>query len=354
MQYPLKFVPVFKDYLWGGQNLKKLGKQFPGDKAAESWEISAHKDGMSIVANGPLAGKTLTELVSEFKEGFVGTLSFSRYQDRFPLLLKLIDAQDSLSVQVHPNDTYAQTYENDLGKTEMWLILEAAPDAAIIYGFKLNMTREAFAEAIAASKIGDCLKSMDVKKGDVIYIPAGTVHAIGKGIMIAEIQQSSNATYRLYDFDRKNPDGTTRPLHIQKALDTINFDDLTRKGIYKGLPIKPQDGLVIRPIIADPHFCTEILEIDGKAEQNADSRSFQTLMITDGSGELVYDNEALPLSKGESVLIPANTGHYAIKGRLTALRSYIGDVQTDIIQPLLEAGYSRQEIDAEVAGLDQF
>jgi mannose-6-phosphate isomerase len=354
MQYPLKFAPVFKDYLWGGQNLKLLGKQFPGEKAAESWEISAHKDGMSIAANGPLAGKTLAELVSELQEAFVGTLSFSQYQDRFPLLLKLIDAQDSLSVQVHPNDAYARTYENDLGKTEMWLILEAAPDAAIIYGFKQKMTREAFAQAIEAGKIGDCLSSLKVKKGDVIYIPAGTVHAIGKGIMIAEIQQSSNATYRLYDFDRKNPDGTTRPLHIQKALDTINFDDLTRKGIYKGLSIKTEDGLVIKPIIADPHFCTELLEIDGKASLHADGRSFQTLMITEGSGELVFGKESLPLTRGESVLIPANTGQYTIKGCLTALRSYVGDVQKDIIQPLLDAGWSREEIDAEVAGLDQF
>lgn len=354
MQYPLKFIPVFKDYLWGGQNLRRLGKQFPGDKAAESWEISAHKDGMSIVSNGPLTGKTLAELVSEFKENFVGTLSFSRYQDRFPLLLKLIDAQDSLSVQVHPNDAYARTYENDLGKTEMWLILEAAPDAVIIYGFKEKMTREAFARAIEAGKIGDCLSTLDVKRGDVIFIPAGTVHAIGKGIMIAEIQQSSNATYRLYDFDRKNPDGTTRPLHIQKALDTINFNDITRKGIYKGLPIRAQDGLVIRPIIADPHFCTEILEIDGKAELHADSRSFQTLMITDGSGVLECGSQTLTLQRGESVLIPANTGLYAIKGRLTALRSYIGDIEKDILQPLLDAGWSRPEIDAEVAGLDQF
>lgn len=350
--YPIKFMPLFKDYLWGGQNLRRLGKSFPGSKAAESWEISAHPDGMSLAANGPFTGKSLAELVSDYGSAFVGSLSQTQYGLRFPLLIKLIDAADILSVQVHPHDAYAAQHEKDQGKTEMWLILEAEPGAVIIYGFRDSISQEGFLDALAKGKIGECLQTMPVKSGDLIYIPAGTVHAIGKGIIIAEIQQNSNATYRLYDYDRKNADGSSRPLHLQKALDVIDWKHGTRNGLYEGLSRKQNGGLIIRPVVADPHFCTEIITVKGEAELLSDDRSFQTLIITAGTAQIPHPAAPVTLARGESVLIPANMGLYSLKGDFSALRSYIGDREADIIKPLLEAGYSKEEILKHVAGLD--
>lgn len=348
--YPLTFKPLYKNYLWGGRNLEKLGKVLPDGIVAESWEISAHQDGMGIVAEGALEGSSLKELADGYGEKLLGSLSVSKYQRAFPLLLKFFDANDWLSVQVHPNDEYARIHENDFGKTEMWYIVDAEPGSSILYGLNRKLTRAEFKKIIDEGRISEVLKKVPVSAGDIVYIPAGTVHAAGNGILIAEIQQNSNATYRLYDFDRKNPDGTTRPLHIEKALDSINFDKATNTGKTKGLSYK-NGNADIRIIIADPHFCVDMIDIDGKTDLSADGRSFMAYLFYDGDGLLEWDNGSMPLRAGRSVLIPASLGAYTIKGKVKALRAYIGDINEDVMRPLLAAGYEKEQIVNSVAGL---
>ena len=348
--YPITFQPLYKDYLWGGRNLERLGKSLPDGIVAESWEISAHHDGMGIVASGRYKGKTLEALVNQFGEVFLGSRSYKQYRNKFPLLLKFIDANDRLSVQVHPNDEYARTHENDLGKTEMWYVLDAQPDAHILYGLTRRMSKDEFRSILNKGRIGDILKSVPVKKGDVIYIPAGTVHAIGSGILIAEIQQNSNATYRLYDYDRKNPDGTSRPLHIDRAIDSIDFENVAGDGKRKGLAYD-RDGASIRVVVADPHFCTEMIAVKDEASFIADDRSFRTYIFTEGSAVLEWAAGSMPVRAGQSVLIPANLGNYKFRGNISALRSYIGDTEGDIAAPLLSAGYTREQMAAAIGGL---
>ena len=349
--YPITFEPLYKDYIWGGRNLERLGKKLPDTIVAESWEISCHQDGMSIVSNGTFKGCTLEELVLDYGEKFLGSLSVSLFENKFPLLLKLIDANQWLSVQVHPDDEYAQKHENDFGKTEMWYVLEAEPDATIIYGLTKKISKEEFKNIIDIGQISDVLKSVPVKKGDVIYIPSGTVHAAGKGVLIVEVQQNSNATYRLYDYDRKNPDGSTRPLHINKALDTIDFDKVCNTGKYDGLTYS-KDGLNIRVIVADPHFCAEIIKVKESAQLISDERSFMAYTFLDGEAMLTWNNGDMKVKKGSSVLIPANLGNYSFIGNIKAIRAYIGDIDKDIIEPLLSAGHSREQISGSIGGLD--
>ncbi|HFC11999.1 MAG TPA: mannose-6-phosphate isomerase, partial [Anaerolineae bacterium] len=228
MIYPLTFSPVLKDYIWGGRNLETLfGRSLPPDiDIAESWEIAAHKDGQSVVLDGALAGLTLGEVHERLGLDLIGRRNaWAQERGKFPLLIKLLDANRPLSVQVHPNDAYALAHEgNELGKTEMWVILSASADAAVIYGVTAGTTPENFAQAIADGKLEPHLHYLPVAAGDFIDVPAGTLHAIMGGIVLAEIQQNSNTTYRVYDWNRLGKDGQPRPLHIAQALETINFE----------------------------------------------------------------------------------------------------------------------------------
>lgn len=349
--YPLKFRPLYKDYIWGGRNLEKLGKRLPEGLVAESWEIAAHRDGMSITANGPLAGKSLEDLVISFGETLLGTLSHRKYKNRFPLLVKFFDANDWLSVQVHPDDGYAALHENDFGKTEAWVVLDAGPNSTIIYGLNRRITSKEFESAIREGKLSGILRYVRVRKGDVVYIPAGTIHAAGKGILIAEIQQNSNATYRIYDYGRRNPDGTARPLHVEKALDVINFSRALDSCFVEGLSTRPRPGLTVEYLIADPHFCIQRLIIRTEAELVADGRSFHALVFIEGHGELEWNGGILPVRAGESVLVPAKLGRYRIAGRISMLKAFIGDLHEDIMAPLVKSGYTQDEIKTKVAGL---
>lgn len=349
--YPLKFRPLFKDYIWGGRNLERLGKALPKGKVAESWEISTHQDGLSVIANGPYQGHTLRDLIVAHAEAVVGTVSHQAFKDDFPLLLKFIDANDWLSVQVHPDDSYAATHERDAGKTEAWLVLDAEPDAMIIYGLNQAIDRDQLAAIIREGRLNQVLNYRKVKKGDVIYIPAGTIHAAGKGLLLAEVQQNSNTTYRLYDYDRKNPDGTTRPLHIEKALDVIDFGRVRDNGLVEGLKVCPKPGLCVEYLVGDPHFFMQRLTIEEEAGFIADGRSFHALIIIAGQGELVWENGTLSFRTGESILVPAKLGSYRIKGRVTILKAFIGEPYKDIMKPLLEAGYSLEAIQSKVAGI---
>lgn len=349
--YPLKFRPLYKDYIWGGRKLEMFGKKLPEGKVAESWEISTHPDGMSVIANGVFEGNTLCDLIREHAEPFVGTDCYRRHKNRFPLLLKLIDAHDWLSVQVHPDDSYAAVHEGDAGKSEAWLILYAEPDAMIIYGLNREMDKRELENIIREKNLRQVLRYYHVRKGDVIYIPAGTIHAAGKGILIAEIQQNSNTTYRLYDYDRKSPDGTARPLHIQKALDVIDFGRVRENGFVNGLRVRPKPGLDVEYLIADPHFCIQRLTIEAEARFMPDGRSFHALIILSGSGKIFWREGMLPVRAGEAMLIPAKLSWYGIRGHVSLLRAFVGDPDEDMIKPLMRSGYSLEEIQNKVAGI---
>ena len=225
MFYPIKFKALYKDYVWGGRNLPRIGKEIPEEgKVAESWELSCHKNGTSVIANGIFEGTELTGLIEKYGRQVIGTALDEKHVKKFPLLIKFIDANDRLSVQVHPTDEYAFVHENgELGKNEMWYIISAEPGATLVAGVKEGVTKEIFAKAIEEGKVEECLNSIAVKEGDIINIPAGLVHAIGKGIILAEVQQNSDTTYRVYDYGRLGADGKPRELHVEKSLETIDF-----------------------------------------------------------------------------------------------------------------------------------
>ncbi|MDD3766760.1 MAG: class I mannose-6-phosphate isomerase [Eubacteriales bacterium] len=317
MMYPLKMQPTYKQYLWGGENLKKLyGKDTPQGNAAESWEVSCHPNGQSSVANGKYKGQTLAQVVSSMGEALLGkTISPA---EKFPLLLKILDANDKLSVQVHPDDEYAMKNENgEKGKTEMWYVLDCKPGAQLVYGFKEGVTKEIFENAIKGGTLEEILNKVNVNKGDAFFIPAGTVHAIGEGIIIAEIQQNSDTTYRVYDYNRKDKDGNTRPLHIEKALDVSNFESSVGKEKAQGSEVL--DGENIRTILAScRYFNFEKLEIKEKSIENTDGR-MEIILVAEGSGKIAGES----FKSADSFVIPAAMGEYAVEGKCTLLKSYI-------------------------------
>lgn len=352
MLYPLKFKPVYKDYIWGGRNLEKLGKVLPDGIVAESWEISCHPDGVSIVANGDFEGRSLPDLVKELGRELLGSALEQKDIDKFPLLVKFIDANDNLSVQVHPDDNYAFIHENgEYGKNEMWYIISAEPGAKLIYDVVPGTTRENFADAVKSNSIASCLKSIEVFPGDVINIPAGLIHAIGKGIVLAEIQQNSNTTYRVYDYDRVDKKGSKRPLHIEKALDVIDFNATGRKEKFRGLKIQPDSDYIKKVLVVCRYFAVEQYTLNGTLNETADGRKFYLYTFTEGDAELTYGNNILPVRAGESLLIPASLGTYSIQGNAKLLKSYVPDISKDIITPLTESGYTMQQMKENIAGI---
>lgn len=356
-RYPLKFGKVYKDYIWGGRNLDKIGKELPETgNVAESWELSCHPNGMSTIANGEYAGMALDAYIKEFGRDVIGTKLPKKDVEKFPLLIKFIDANDSLSVQVHPSDAYAFTHENgELGKNEMWYILHAEPGASLVAGVAEGVTKESFAEAIRNHTVEQCLNYIQVKEGDFINIPDGLVHAIGKGIILAEVQQNSDTTYRVYDYNRVGPDGKTRPLHVEKSLETINFS-------YSGDVCKSAEGLRY-PVgtnaektvkIANKYFAIELYELkEGSVEETADGSKFYVYIICNGSGRIRYGTESVEVKMGETIFIPAAMGEYQLEGTFTAIKSYVPDLKTDVIDVLLKEGFSSEEISQKVEGLNQ-
>lgn len=305
MFYPLKFYPVYKNMIWGGRNIAtKFDRKIPHGNIGESWEICCREDGMSVVSNGRLKEKTLEVLISEYKESLLGTLVYNQGSHHsFPLLIKIIDATDRLSVQVHPDDTYAAKH-NDSGKTELWYVLDAEPGAGLIYGLKEGLTKEAFVQALDEGDIKKTLNRIPITRGDTLYIPSGTVHAILEGALIAEIQQNSNVTYRLYDWDRLDKDGKPRELHVEDAINVIDFDRPLNS---------PNDGT---------YFSVEELEIDEKYSNSTDGSRFYIYMVIEGSGTMKYEGGEETLVPGDTVLIPATMGEYSIIGDIRVLEIY--------------------------------
>lgn len=323
MLYPLKFEPVFKDYLWGGRNLLNLGKKLPDGIVAESWEISSHPDGISRISNGTHAGKLFTSVLKETGISLLGTALSEEAKAKFPLLVKFIDANDNLSVQVHPDEDYVRTHESDLyGKNEMWYVISAEPGARLVYGLNHGTTRGTFITALAEKKVSDCLNYINIKPGDAINIPTGLVHAIGKGIVLAEIQQNSNSTFRVYDYDRVDDKGNKRPLHIEEALEVIDFKRSYSQNNLKGTSIK-LSGSVKTPLVKNRFFTVEHFDIQQYLKEVADGSRFFIYIIVSGEGTIRYDTGSIPVSLGDSVLIPAALGNYTIEGSMQVLKAYV-------------------------------
>ncbi|MFT3952526.1 MAG: class I mannose-6-phosphate isomerase [Oscillospiraceae bacterium] len=305
----LKLKPAFKDYLWGGTRLRDdFKKDCAFEKIAESWELSCHKDGDSVIANGADAGKTLAAYLAE-NTAALGT-SCARF-DNFPILIKLIDAKDNLSVQVHPDNDYALRVEGEYGKTEMWYIVDCDEGAELLYGFASEVSKEEFARRIADNTLLSVTNSVPVKKGDVFFIAAGTLHAIGKGILIAEIQQNSNTTYRIYDYGRVGADGKTRPLHVEKALDVTA---LCPAQPYPESPVVTHAGYTEQLLAQCDYFHVTKLDVTANAALEVTGESFVSLLFLDGAGTLSGGGQALEFAKGDSFFLPAGFGNYMISG----------------------------------------
>ena len=313
---PIKMKPIFKQYIWGGDNIRKLyGKDTPEPPVAESWEISAHPDGMSIADGGECDGMTINDICKKYGRDFYG--DSMNEGDDFPLMLKILDAKDKLSVQVHPDDEYAAKYENGgKGKTEAWYILHADNEASLVYGFKEDMTKESFKSAIDEGRVEEVLNKVKCNTGDVFYIPSGTIHAVGKGLVIAEIQQSSNTTYRVYDYNRRDNNGNLRELHIDKALDVSNMKSSVGKEKTEG-SVEKSAGCTVRHIISGQYFYFDEIGISEKFAANTDGL-LHMMFIAEGE----FGINGIRLKKGDSILIPASTGAYCVKGNGKALLYY--------------------------------
>lgn len=312
--YPLKMQPAFKDYLWGGNRLPtEYGKITSLDPVAESWEVSCHPDGESVVANGPLAGESLACLVAA-NPALMGTLCAG---GPFPLLIKLIDAKQGLSLQVHPDDEYARRVEGQQGKNEMWFVMEADPGAELVVGFPQPVSRQELADRIAADSLMEVVRRVPVKAGDCFCIPAGMLHAIGGGILIAEIQQNSNVTYRVYDYGRRDAAGNLRELHVDKALD-VTDTALAAENAATTAP-KQRGGYSETELTHWKYFRAGLLDIASGCSLYSDESSFQCILVTAGTLELTWQTHSLTLHKGESVFLPAGLGSYRLEGQGRAL-----------------------------------
>lgn len=324
----LKLLPSFKDYLWGGHRLAdEYNKKYDGAVLAESWELSCHPDGPSVIANGKYAGMTLDGFIKAEGKEVLGE-NCRRFRD-FPILVKFIDAKDNLSIQVHPDNRYALKNEGQYGKTEMWYVMDAAEGAYLYYGFKKEISREEFARRIEDDTLLEVLNAVPVHKGDVFFIESGTMHAIGKDILIAEIQQNSNVTYRVYDYGRTGKDGKKRELHIDKALAvTRRIPSANFKSSY--------------PHVADcDYFTVDKLNLDGSVlgsiEGVVTDKSFASILFLDGKGKISSGGETVEYQKGDSVLITAGSGAYKIEGKCDALVTTIRD-KTGLVRIGIDIG----------------
>lgn len=305
----LKLNPVFKDYIWGGTRLRDdFGLKTDINPVAEGWMLACHKDGMNTIDGGEYDGKTLESVIKEGGKSKIAGTNSEKFP-YFPVLIKLIDAKDNLSVQVHPDNEYAAKVEHEFGKTEMWYVLDAAPGATLIYGFKNKIGKEEFKQAIESNTLLDVLNVVEVKKGDMFFIEAGTVHAIGKGALIAEIQQNSNSTYRVYDYGRLGKDGKPRELHIQKAID-VSKTEPAKHGTKPFGKKEEISGGTRQMLTECPLFSVYNYELCGKVELNANEESFNHILVVDGSGKI----GGREFKKGDSFFVPANYGNYEIDG----------------------------------------
>ena len=322
--YPLKFEPVLKQTLWGGDKIipfKHLNENLPN--VGESWEISAVEGSESVVANGADKGLTLLEMVRKYKEELVGEANYMRFGNKFPLLIKFIDAKLDLSIQVHPNDELARKRHNSFGKNEMWYVIAADKGAKLISGFAEQITPKEYKERVYNGTFAEVLQTCEIKPGDVFYVPAGRVHGIGAGSFIAEIQQTSDVTYRIFDYNRKDQNGKARELHTNQAMDAINFADVqddfrTEYELTENEPIE---------VVASPYFTTSVYDMTEEITCDySELDSFVIFICTEGSCKITDDSKnELTLCAGDTILLPASTQEVTITpdGRVKLLETYV-------------------------------
>lgn len=319
--YPLQFEPILKERIWGGTKLKTvLNKPISSDITGESWEISTVEGDVSVVSNGELAGKSLNDLIQAAPEDVLGTQVYKRFGQQFPLLFKYLDAREDLSIQVHPNDELAKKRHNSFGKTEMWYIMQADENARIIVGFKEKSNATEYVENLKNKTLLSILDDVVVKSGDVFFLETGTVHAIGAGLVVAEIQQTSDITYRLYDFDRVDAAGNERELHIDLALDAINYNQVDTFKSYS------KDINQSNTIVDCPYFTTNFIPLESEKKIINAGNSFSVYMCIEGTFEIEYENSKFSYKKGDTVLIPAALKTFVLCGKASILEIYISEV----------------------------
>ncbi|MCW3788554.1 type I phosphomannose isomerase catalytic subunit [Plebeiibacterium sediminum] len=321
MLYPLKFSPILKEMIWGGSKIPEtLNIAVEADtKIGENFTLSGLENDLSVVSNGDLKGKNLVELINEYKGQLIGDKVYAQFGSKFPLLLKYIDANDDLSIQVHPNDELAKIKHNSFGKTEMWYVIEAEENASLISGFSKVTSAKEFEELHQNKNIMSLMQMHNTQKGDTFFIPAGKVHSIGRGNLIAEIQQTSDITYRIYDFDRTDKFGNPRELHHELAMDAMNFSD-NESGKVDYTPLKNQSVNVAQC----QYFTTNFIEVNGELSKNYDSvDSFVILMNVGGECSIQFENETISLNMMETALIPACIKDISVSGNAELLEVYI-------------------------------
>lgn len=307
--YPLKFTPILKERLWGGTKLKEvLGKQITSEITGESWELSGVDGDISIVSNGSLKGKSLNSLLNENAKAVLGNQVVDRFGEEFPILIKFIDAKQDLSIQLHPNDELAKERHNSFGKTEMWYIMDADPGSQLIVGFNKDVEKEEYIKSLEEGTLLDLLNYEEVGEGDTFFINTGKIHAIGAGVLLAEIQQTSDITYRVYDFDRKDKDGNLRELHTCLAVDAIDY---AKKDDFKVVYDKKKD--TVNEMVDCPYFKTNFLNLGKSFHQDISKRdSFTIYMCVDGEAVISNDWGSTPIKKGETVLLAAASTHVKV------------------------------------------
>ena len=316
--YPLQFHPIFKERLWGGEKLQSLlHKPITSNQTGESWELSTIEGNVSTIANGAFAGQLITSVLAEFPNEILGTAVYERFGNQFPLLFKYLDAKEDLSVQVHPNDALAKLRHNSFGKTEMWYVVQANADARLIVGFKEELNQATYLAHLENKTLLTSLNEIKVQQGDVFLIETGTVHAIGAGMVVAEIQQTSDITYRLYDFDRVDSDGNLRELHVDLALDAINYNTVSSHNHYQ------KNSNQSNPVVDCPYFTTQFIPLEGEIEVQKTGATFTVYMCVEGSFELELAGQNYLYSKGDTVLIPAALTAFQLSGNASILEIYI-------------------------------
>lgn len=300
--YPLKFKPIIKEKIWGGEKLRNyLNKETDADDAGESWEISAVDGSVSVVAEGDLAGKSLLELIDEYQGELMGDRLYEEYGRKFPLLFKFIDANQNLSLQLHPHDDLALKRHDSFGKTEMWYIMQADENAGIYVGFKDGTDKEDYLKYLEAEKLQDIMNFEEVKTGDVYFIKTGLVHAIGEGVVLAEIQQSSDITYRVFDWNRRDSEGNQRELHTGLALDAIDFN-------FKDYHVNYHpEANKFQSLVENKYFKTRKMNLEGTVEKDyAGTDSFVVTMCVEGEMRIDSEKGSVHLKKGETAMLPAS------------------------------------------------
>lgn len=310
--YPLKFENVYIEKIWGGRNLENIRKSVPPGKIGESWDVSCHENGESVIKNGSYRGMKLSELIEKEGRRVVGDALVGR---RFPLLLKILDAHDKLSIQVHPDDEYAKR-ENELGKTEAWYVLDVYEDAKLVLGTKDGVSKEEILEGASNGHLEPYLNIVEAKKGSVYFIKSGLLHAM-KNVMIMEIQQSSDVTYRVYDYNRG------REIHPEQAIEVLDLS--IEAGVSRGLRLEGESCQKTY-YCYDKNFSLEKYDIDGRVEEESDRERFYIFSCIEGGGKIVANGYEEKLDVGESVLIPAYLGRYELSGRMKCLKSYVPDI----------------------------